>query len=103
MSTHHSRWRCAATVTSMASMSVWTAPFAWPHAKTPRTATYGLSTSRAQRAAAEILMQRSIFESEHDQFRESARRFFQTEIGPNGEAWREQGSVDRDAFRKAGE
>ena len=48
-------------------------------------------------------MQRSIFESEHDQFRESARRFFQTEIGPNGEAWREQGSVDREAFRKAGE
>jgi alkylation response protein AidB-like acyl-CoA dehydrogenase len=48
-------------------------------------------------------MQRTIFDSEHDQFRASARRFFQTEIGPNGERWREQGYVDREAFLKAGE
>ena len=48
-------------------------------------------------------MQRSIFEPEHDQFRESARRFFQSEIGPNGERWREQGFVDREAFLKAGQ
>jgi long-chain-acyl-CoA dehydrogenase len=46
-------------------------------------------------------VRRHIFESEHEQFRESARRFFQTEIGPNGERWRSQGYVDRDAFRKA--
>lgn len=48
-------------------------------------------------------MRRTIFESEHEQFRESARRFFQKEIGPHGERWREQGSVDRDAYLKAGE
>lgn len=48
-------------------------------------------------------MRRTIFESEHEQFRESARRFFQKEIGPHGERWREQGSVDREAFLKAGE
>jgi len=48
-------------------------------------------------------MQRSIFDVEHDQFRESARRFFQTEIGPHGERWREQGFVDREAFSKAGQ
>jgi alkylation response protein AidB-like acyl-CoA dehydrogenase len=48
-------------------------------------------------------MQRTIFEPEHDAFRESARRFFQTEIGPYGERWREQGYVDREAFLKAGE
>jgi alkylation response protein AidB-like acyl-CoA dehydrogenase len=47
-------------------------------------------------------MRRHIFEPEHDQFRESARRFFQTEIGPHGERWRKQGYVDRDAFQKAG-
>jgi alkylation response protein AidB-like acyl-CoA dehydrogenase len=47
-------------------------------------------------------MQRRIFESEHDQFRDSARRFFQTEVGPHAERWREQGAVDREAFRKAG-
>jgi alkylation response protein AidB-like acyl-CoA dehydrogenase len=48
-------------------------------------------------------MRRTIFEPEHDQFRESARRFFQNEIGPHGERWREQGCVDREAFKKAGE
>ena len=48
-------------------------------------------------------MRRTIFEPEHEQFRESARRFFQKEIGPHGERWREQGSVDREAYTKAGE
>lgn len=48
-------------------------------------------------------MRRTIFEPEHEQFRESARRFFQKEIGPHGERWREQGSVDREAYSKAGE
>jgi acyl-CoA dehydrogenase len=48
-------------------------------------------------------MQRTIFEPEHDQFRENARRFFQSEIGPHGERWRKQGFVDRDAFLKAGD
>lgn len=48
-------------------------------------------------------MRRTIFDPEHEQFREAARRFFQKEIGPHGERWREQGSVDREAYRKAGE
>ena len=48
-------------------------------------------------------MRRHIFEPEHEQFRESARRFFQTEVGPNGERWRKQGYVDRETFRKAAE
>jgi acyl-CoA dehydrogenase len=48
-------------------------------------------------------MRRHIFEPEHEQFRDTARRFFQNEIGPHGERWREQGSVDREAFLKAGQ
>ncbi|HDR9077520.1 TPA: acyl-CoA dehydrogenase family protein [Burkholderia vietnamiensis] len=36
-------------------------------------------------------------------FRDSARRFFQREIRPHGERWREARIVDRDAFRKAGD
>src|SRR5688572_13627480 len=48
-------------------------------------------------------MRRTIFESEHEQFREAARRFFQKEIGPHGERWREQSAVDREAYLKAGE
>lgn len=48
-------------------------------------------------------MRRTIFEPEHEQFRESARRFFRTEVAPHAERWREQGYVDRDIYRKAGE
>jgi acyl-CoA dehydrogenase len=48
-------------------------------------------------------MQRTIFEAEHDMFREGARRFVRERIGPHAERWREQGYVDRDAFRLAGE
>ncbi|HSN72370.1 MAG TPA: acyl-CoA dehydrogenase family protein [Steroidobacteraceae bacterium] len=46
---------------------------------------------------------RTIFEPEHDMFRESARRFFATEVGPHGERFRQQGYVDPELFRKAGE
>jgi acyl-CoA dehydrogenase len=48
-------------------------------------------------------MQRTLFEFEHEQFRASARRFFQNEVGPHAERWREQGHVDRETYRKAGE
>ncbi|MFV3127130.1 acyl-CoA dehydrogenase family protein [Niveispirillum sp. KHB5.9] len=48
-------------------------------------------------------MRRLIFQPEHDQFRDSARRFFQKEVAPHGERWRSQGYVDRDIYRKAGE
>ena len=48
-------------------------------------------------------MERLIFDEEHSIFRESARRFFKNEIGPHADRWREQGFVDRSAFRRAGE
>ena len=48
-------------------------------------------------------MRRTIFEPEHETFRESARRFFQAEIAPHAERWREAGVVDREAYLKAGE
>lgn len=50
-----------------------------------------------------MAMRRTIFEPEHETFRDHARRFFQQEIGPHGERWREAGMVDRDAYLKAGE
>lgn len=46
---------------------------------------------------------RTHFLPEHEQFRDSARRFYQKEIGPHAARWREQGCVDREAFVKAGE
>lgn len=48
-------------------------------------------------------MRRLIFEAEHEQFRDSVRRFFQNEIAPHAAKWREQGYVDRSAYTKAGE
>ena len=50
-----------------------------------------------------MAMRRTIFEPEHDTFRDQARRFFQAEVAPHAERWREQGCVDRDAYLKAGE
>ena len=48
-------------------------------------------------------MKRTIFNEEHDMFRDSVRRFMQREIGPHIEQWREAGICDPDAFSKAGE
>jgi len=48
-------------------------------------------------------MERTIFETEHEIFRDSVRRFLEAEIKPNVEGWHEAGIVDREAFRKAGE
>ena len=47
-------------------------------------------------------MRRVTFELEHDQFRDSVRKFMQAEIWPNVERWHEAGIVDRDAFTEAG-
>ena len=47
-------------------------------------------------------MKRLIFEEEHEQFRDSVRKFMQAEVGPNWERFREAGTVDRELFLKAG-
>lgn len=46
---------------------------------------------------------RRLFEPEHELFRDQASRFFQERIAPHAARWREQGHVDRDAYRWAGE
>jgi len=43
------------------------------------------------------------FTEEQQMLREAYRKFLETEIAPNMEKWREQGIVDREAFKKAGE
>jgi alkylation response protein AidB-like acyl-CoA dehydrogenase len=48
-------------------------------------------------------VKRNGFDAEMDQFRESARRFFQGRIAPHRERWQAQHLVDRDAFLAAGE
>jgi acyl-CoA dehydrogenase len=48
-------------------------------------------------------MERTIFREEHDLFRQSFLRFIEREVKPNQARWMEQGVVDREAWRKAGE
>ena len=48
-------------------------------------------------------MKRVIFESEHEQFRDSVIKFMQAEVAPHAEKWREEGMVPRELYLKAGE
>ncbi|WP_330255135.1 acyl-CoA dehydrogenase family protein [Nocardia sp. NBC_00565] len=47
-------------------------------------------------------MRRSIFTEDHDQFRATARAFFERECAPHTEEWERAGKVSREAWRKAG-
>ena len=49
------------------------------------------------------MIARELFSSEHDQFRDSVRRFIEREITPHHERWEEEGKVDRELWLKAGE
>ena len=48
-------------------------------------------------------MQRLIFNEEHEMFRDSVRRFMQSEVEPHVEQWRQDGICDPAVFLKAGE
>ena len=49
------------------------------------------------------MIERTLFNADHEAFRDSFRRFIDKEIAPFHEAWEEQGYVDREVWRKAGE
>lgn len=49
------------------------------------------------------MIERSLFNADHESFRDSFRRFIDKEITPFHDAWEEQGYVDREVWRKAGE
>jgi len=48
-------------------------------------------------------LQRTLFSPEHDQFRESVRRFVETELVPHHADWEREKIVPRSVWRKAGE
>ena len=48
------------------------------------------------------MIPRTLFSTEHDIFRESVRRFVQTELAPHHADWEEAGFVPREAWRAAG-
>ncbi|WP_370324181.1 acyl-CoA dehydrogenase family protein [Euzebya sp.] len=47
-------------------------------------------------------MRRTIFESEHDLYRDTVRRFVDSEVVPHRERWEAEGRVDRELFAAAG-
>ncbi len=49
------------------------------------------------------MLEREIFDDEHEIFRTAVRRFFEEEIMPQHEEWEDQGYVDRSAWLRAGE
>jgi len=49
------------------------------------------------------MIERTLFNTDHESFRDAFRRFMDKEIAPFHEAWEEQGYVDREVWRKAGE
>jgi alkylation response protein AidB-like acyl-CoA dehydrogenase len=46
---------------------------------------------------------RTLFNSEHEAFRDSVRRFMEAEVKPHDEKWQEQGYADKSVWKKAGE
>jgi acyl-CoA dehydrogenase len=57
--------------------------------------------AHATRGTAVGRLPRTIFEEEHDAFRESVRGFLESEAVPTHEAWEAAGVVDREFWRKA--
>jgi alkylation response protein AidB-like acyl-CoA dehydrogenase len=47
-------------------------------------------------------VRREIFEPEHDEFRATARSYFETVCVPHADEWEERGYADRDAWLEAG-
>jgi alkylation response protein AidB-like acyl-CoA dehydrogenase len=47
-------------------------------------------------------MQRTLFDADHEMFRDSVRGFIAKELAPHHEEWERAGIVDREMFRKAG-
>ena len=49
------------------------------------------------------MIERTLFSSDHETFRDSFRKFLEQEVAPFHAAWEEQGYVDRKVWNKAGE
>ena len=47
-------------------------------------------------------MRRTVYEPEHEQFREVVREFLAREVAPHARAWEKAGIVDREVYRAAG-
>jgi alkylation response protein AidB-like acyl-CoA dehydrogenase len=50
-----------------------------------------------------MTIERTVFADEHEQYRDTVRRFLEKEVAPFHAAWEDQGYVDREVWLKAGE
>ncbi|HEX4668466.1 MAG TPA: acyl-CoA dehydrogenase family protein [Solirubrobacterales bacterium] len=49
------------------------------------------------------MIPRTLFSAEHEDFRQSVRRFIEAEVVPHHDRWEEEGIVPREIWRRAGE
>ena len=49
------------------------------------------------------MIERSLFSEHHEQFRDTVRRFLEKEVAPHHARWEDEGYVDREVWKKAGE
>lgn len=49
------------------------------------------------------MIKRTVFESEHDMFRDAFKKFLEAEAVPHHEQWEKDGQVSRELWKKAGE
>jgi acyl-CoA dehydrogenase len=49
------------------------------------------------------MIARTLFNEEHDLFRQTVRKFFETEVVPFHDQWEKQGHVSREVWQKAGQ
>ncbi|RDE24405.1 acyl-CoA dehydrogenase [Motiliproteus coralliicola] len=49
------------------------------------------------------MIPRTVYDSDHELFRDSVRKFFESEALPFHEQWEKEGQIDRELWRKAGE
>ncbi len=49
------------------------------------------------------MLSRGLFDTEHQMFRDTVRRFIDSEVVPHHQAWEEQGQVSRELWLKAGQ
>ena len=49
------------------------------------------------------MIERTVYEQEHEMFRDSVRKFLEDEVAPHHEQWEKDGQVDRSVWLKAGE
>jgi alkylation response protein AidB-like acyl-CoA dehydrogenase len=68
----------------------------------PDTGTAAAAHTRPGEGATPLWLPREIFESEHEMFRSSVKRFVAEEILPHYAKWEEAGIAPREIWAKAG-